>query len=92
MDKLTKRRFLQALLASPAAAALPDYITKSVAKPLVWDGPTEWIPCGHYGPLVRDAYPLLYKTVREAYAAGDGESTFNLPDFSGEFLGSNTDG
>ena len=47
--------------------------------------PTGWLACD--GALVsRAAYPALFTAIGVVYGAGDGSTTFALPDLRGEFL------
>lgn len=36
--------------------------------------------------LLRDSYPALFDIIGEQYGAGDGSTSFRLPDFRGEFI------
>ena len=47
--------------------------------------PDGWIEC-HGGQLPRTTYSELFAVIRTTFGAGDGSTTFNLPDFRGEFL------
>lgn len=40
----------------------------------------------------RTAYPLLFAKIGTTYGAGDGATTFNVPDFRGEFIRAFDDG
>lgn len=44
--------------------------------------PTGWLLCDG-SAVARSAYPALFDTIGTAFGAGDGTSTFNLPDFRG---------
>lgn len=47
--------------------------------------PTGWLECD--GSAVnRTTYALLFAAIGEVYGVGDGSTTFNLPDFRGQFL------
>lgn len=47
--------------------------------------PTGWLACD--GALVsRSAYPALFLAIGVVYGAGDGSTTFAVPDLRGEFL------
>ncbi len=51
--------------------------------------PTGWLICDG-SAVSRTTYASLFATIGTSYGAGDGSSTFNLPDLSGKFpLGSN---
>jgi phage-related tail fiber protein len=65
-------------------AAQVAYFARSTA-------PTGWLKAN--GALVsRTAYSDLFAAIGTSYGAGDGSTTFALPDFRGEFLRSWADG
>jgi prepilin-type N-terminal cleavage/methylation domain-containing protein len=47
--------------------------------------PSGWLLCdGH--AVLRTTYPALFSAIGTTYGAGDGSTTFNLPDLRGEFI------
>ena len=70
-------------LAGQTAAQLsPPGAISMFAMPSV---PAGWLACDGRAVL-RISYPALYAAIGTTWGAGDGVSTFNLPDFRGEFL------
>jgi len=47
--------------------------------------PSGWVECDG-AAVSRDDYADLYAAIGDSYGAGDGSTTFNLPDLRGEFL------
>lgn len=47
--------------------------------------PTGWLACNGQ-EVSRESYPVLFERVGTEYGAGDGATTFNLPDLRGEFI------
>jgi phage-related tail fiber protein len=47
--------------------------------------PDGWLPCDGRA-VSRTAYPALYAAIGVTWGAGDGGSTFNIPDLRGEFI------
>jgi len=47
--------------------------------------PADWLPCDG-AAVSRTAYANLFKTIGTFWGAGDGSTTFNVPDFRGMFL------
>jgi microcystin-dependent protein len=47
--------------------------------------PTGWLECNGAG-ISRTAYANLFAVVGTTFGAGDGSTTFNLPDLRGEFI------
>ncbi|AMP37446.1 phage tail protein [Ralstonia solanacearum] len=47
--------------------------------------PDGWLK-GNGAAISRTAYPALYAAIGTTFGAGDGATTFNLPDLRGEFL------
>jgi microcystin-dependent protein len=45
--------------------------------------PTDWLLCGG-AAVSRSTYSALFSVIGTTYGAGDGSSTFNLPDFGGK--------
>jgi microcystin-dependent protein len=55
---------------------------------LLWSGetpPAGYLPCNG-AAVSRDTYRDLYSAIGTRYGAGDGSTTFNLPDCTGRFL------
>ena len=52
--------------------------------------PTGWLHCDG-SEVSRDTYSLLYSKVGDTYGAGDGSTTFNLPDLQDEFIRGSSD-
>ena len=48
--------------------------------------PTGWLLC-HGQAISRTAYPDLFDAIGATYGAGDGATTFNLPDMRGRVVG-----
>lgn len=60
----------------PAGAVLPFAMSSA---------PTGWLKCN--GDAVsRTLYPTLFSAIGTTFGAGDGTTTFNLPDLRGEFI------
>jgi microcystin-dependent protein len=53
--------------------------------------PAGWLYCDG-SAVSRTTYAALYAEVGDAFGAGDGSTTFNLPDMRGEFLRGQDDG
>lgn len=53
--------------------------------------PAGWLYCDG-SAVSRSSYASLYAAVGDAFGAGDGSTTFNLPDFRGRFLRGQDDG
>lgn len=53
--------------------------------------PNGWIKCNG-AAISRTLYVKLFNIIGTAYGVGDGNTTFNLPDFRGEFLRGLDDG
>ena len=54
---------------------------------IMWGGaaaPAEWLLCNG-GAVSRATYPALFAAIGTIYGAGDGSTTFNLPNFSQRF-------
>lgn len=61
--------------------------TLSSGMMMVWPGadtalPTGWLLCDG-SAISREGYPLLFSAIGTTWGAGDGSTTFNLPDFRG---------
>lgn len=68
--------------AAQAAARVPAGVLASHAADTP---PTGWLECNG-AAVSRDAYADLYAVLGDTWGAGDGSTTFNLPDLRGEFL------
>jgi phage-related tail fiber protein len=66
------------------AAAQVAYFARSTA-------PIGWLKANG-AAVSRTAYSDLFNAIGTSYGSGDGSTTFNLPDFRGEFLRSWSDG
>lgn len=64
------------------ATALPTGMVLPYLSDIV---PTGWLACNG-GPVSRTTYANLFAVVGTRYGAGDGATTFNLPDFRGRAL------
>lgn len=53
--------------------------------------PTGWLKCNG-AAISRTLYARLFGIIGTTYGAGDGSTTFNLPDFRGEFIRGLDDG
>lgn len=53
--------------------------------------PNKWLLCDG-SAISRSTYPQLFSIIGETYGAGDGSTTFNLPDLRGEFIRGFDDG
>ena len=47
--------------------------------------PPGWLKCDG-SPVSRSTYPALFAAIGTTYGAGDGSTTFSLPDLRGEFI------
>ena len=57
----------------------------TIAAFAMTDPPAGWIECNG-AAVSRALYAGLFQAIGELYGAGDGTTTFNLPDMRGEFL------
>jgi len=60
-------------------------ITGSVAFFAFTTPPTGWLKCNGQA-VSRTTYSTLFAAIGTTYGAGDGTTTFNLPDLRGEFI------
>lgn len=65
-----------------AAAAVPTGVVSSFAGS---SAPTGYMLCDG-SAISRTTYASLFSVIGTAYGAGDGTTTFNIPDFRGRFL------
>lgn len=47
--------------------------------------PSGWLPCNG-AQVSRSVYAALFQAIGTTYGAGDGSTTFNVPDLRGEFI------
>ncbi|WP_443190156.1 phage tail-collar fiber domain-containing protein [Pseudomonas indica] len=71
---------LQALLGSVVAAETGQIAAFAMATP-----PAGWLKCNG-AAVSRTTYAKLFARIGTVFGAGDGSTTFNLPDARGEFL------
>lgn len=69
------------------AAAPPGAVTAFARS----SAPTGWLKCNG-AAVSRTTYAALFAAIGTAFGAGDGTTTFNLPDLRGEFLRGLDDG
>lgn len=73
----------QIVASSIAAGAIPDSTASGTVVP--WGGtsaPTGWLDCDG-SAVSRSTYADLFTAIGTTYGAGDGSSTFNIPDIRG---------
>ena len=66
--------------ALPPGVPVGSIVAFGAAKP-----PAGWLVCNG-AAVSRETYPDLFTAIGTAFGAGDGASTFNLPDLRGEFV------
>jgi len=71
-----------AVLSTSASIATPGLPVGSIQAFAGANAPTGWLLCDG-GAISRGQYPDLYSAIGTVYGAGDGASTFNLPDLRG---------
>lgn len=76
-------------ITAPAISA--DNIVGSVAFFAFTTAPTGWLKCNGQA-ISRTTYSTLFAAIGTNYGAGDGSTTFNVPDLRGEFLRGLDDG
>ena len=75
----------EGVLSTTGAAPVDSTPTGSVIAFAGASAPTGWLMCN--GDAVsRTTYAALFSTLGSTYGAGDGSTTFNLPDLRGEFV------
>lgn len=80
--RLATTAFVLAEIAAATAAPVPVGTVVAYAGTAA---PTNWIFC--FGQAIsRAGFPLLFAVLGTAYGAGDGSTTFNLPDFRGRVI------
>lgn len=78
----------QRLLTSPYAHRAGNGVPAGAVMPFagaVAQTPPGWLPCDG-SELSRDDFAALFAAIGTAHGAGDGATTFNVPDFRGRFL------
>jgi microcystin-dependent protein len=70
--------------ANTAAALLAPGFVMAAAIPIA-SSVTGWLGCNGT-PVSRSTYAALFAVIGTTYGVGDGSTTFNLPDFRGEFI------
>ena len=69
-----------------ATATLPSSIAEGMIAPFAMStAPTGWLICDG-SAVSRSTYSALFTAIGTTWGAGDGSSTFNIPDFQGAFL------
>jgi microcystin-dependent protein len=71
----------------PVGVILPFGASIDNAHPV----PAGWLRCDGTA-ISRQAYPLLYQAIGDLWGAGDGVTSFNVPDLRGYFLRGHNDG
>ncbi len=66
-------------------AAIAAELVASIAAFAKQTPPTGWLECTGQA-VSRPTYARLFAEINDAFGAGDGATTFNLPDLRGEFL------
>jgi microcystin-dependent protein len=80
-DHLTNKTYVDAQVAT-AVARMPAGV---VAMHAASTAPTGWLECN--GTAVsRTTYAALFTAISTTWGAGDGSTTFNVPDLRGEFV------
>lgn len=68
------------------AAAVPDGETVGSVTAMAMDPePTGWLECDG-SAISRTTYATLFAAIGTTFGAGDGATTFNIPDLRGEFI------
>lgn len=75
----------------PVTGAVAGNKTGEVAYFAMGSAPAGWIKCNG-AAVSRTTYAALFLAVGTTYGAGDGATTFNLPDLRGEFVRGLDDG
>lgn len=69
----------------PAGPTGPDAPTGAVMNFAMDTPPTGWLKCNG-AAISRTTYSTLFSKIGITWGSGDGSTTFNVPDFRGEFL------
>lgn len=81
LDKPTNDQVIKAIRKLIAAA-----IPAGAVQPFAMSAPpTGWLKCNG-AAVSRTAYPVLFAAIGVTFGAGNGSTTFNLPDLRGEFV------
>lgn len=81
LAKPDNTQMLQAIRAL-VAAAMPAGAVQPFARATA---PLGWLVCDG-AAVSRSAYPVLWAAIGTTFGAGDGSTTFTLPDLRGEFI------
>jgi len=81
LSKSDNAQLLKAIAALISRAIPPGAISAFGAA----SAPAGWLECNG-AEVSRSAYPALWVFLGTSWGAGNGSTTFNLPDFRGEFL------
>ena len=73
------------VLSTTGVAPVDTIPTGSVIAFAGASAPTGWLMCNG-AAVSRTTYAALFSTLGSTYGAGDGSTTFNLPDLRGEFV------
>jgi microcystin-dependent protein len=78
-------------MAISSALGMANAVPVGVVNPFAGaTAPSGWLLC--FGQAVsRTAYPVLFTTLSTTYGAGDGSTTFNLPDLRGRAIAGKDD-
>lgn len=87
-NKVIDAATLQAVLASIGAQLSPPGQVNAFARPTA---PTGWLKANG-AAVSRTTYNALFAAIGTTFGAGDGSTTFNLPDMRGEFVRGLDDG
>lgn len=79
---------LAAVIAAAVTNATPSGAVQAFAQ---GTPPAGWLRCNG-GAVSRSTYNKLFAAIGTAYGAGDGSTTFNVPDLRGEFVRGLDDG
>ncbi len=89
--KYTDVNTTQWVEASPSAAAVNTTPAGAVMAFAMVTAPDGWIKCNG-AAISRTTYDRLFLAIGTTFGAGDGSTTFNLPDLRGEFVRGFDDG
>lgn len=79
---VTEAKLAAGVAAGIAAMAVPPGTVVAYAGSAA---PSGWLVC-HGAAISRTTYAALFAAIGTAFGAGDGTTTFNLPDLRGEFV------
>lgn len=86
-DAITSAK-LKAFMDAIGAQLTPPGAVQAFARPTA---PAGWLKCNG-GAVSRTTYNKLFAAIGTTFGAGDGSTTFNLPDMRGEFIRGLDDG